>query len=81
MTIKGQVTVPAEIRHKLGLSPSDKLYVREEKGLIILEKNDYWSEFEKIQKKVQKHRTEKGIAPLGIDEIETLRDQAWSKKS
>jgi AbrB family looped-hinge helix DNA binding protein len=77
MTTKGQVTVPAEIRHKLGLRPSDKLKIREEKGRVVLEKDDYWAEYERLQKKVQAHALRKGIAPLSDDEIRSLRNQAW----
>ncbi len=81
ITSKGQVTVPAAIRKKLGISPSDRLKVKEVKGQIILEKDDYWVEFERLQKKVQKHRKERRIAPLLVEEIEQLRDQAWKDRA
>lgn len=81
ITSKGQVTVPASIRKKLGISPSDRLRVKEVKGRVVLEKDNYWAEFERLQQKVQKHRKEKGITPLSIEEIEILRDQAWSERS
>lgn len=80
MTIKGQVTVPVEIRQKLGLRPSDTLHVRAVKGSVVLEKDAYWQEFARLQKKVQKHRKVKGITPLSVREIETLRDQTWGSK-
>ncbi len=78
VTIKGQVTVPAAIRRKLGIHTSDTLHIREERGKIILEKDDYWSEFERLQEKVQKHRKKKGITPLTDAEIDALRSDAWS---
>ncbi|MFO0970781.1 MAG: AbrB/MazE/SpoVT family DNA-binding domain-containing protein [Candidatus Saccharimonadales bacterium] len=81
ITSKGQVTVPVTIRRKLGISTSDRLRVKEVKGQIILEKDDYWVEFERLQKKVQKHRKERGIAPLLVEEIEQLRDQAWKDRA
>ncbi len=71
------MTVPAKIRKSLGLMPSDRLHVKEFKGQIILEKDDYWSEFDRLQVKVQNHRNKKGITPLSIEEIENLRDQVW----
>jgi AbrB family looped-hinge helix DNA binding protein len=80
MTTKGQVTVPAEIRRKLGLTPSDRLRVKEVNGKVVLEKDDYWAEFERLQKKIQKHRKSKGIMPLSLKEIEAMRGQAWSSK-
>lgn len=81
ITVKGQVTVPAQIRHKLGLNPSDRLRVHESKGQIILEKDDYWAEFDRLQKKVQSHRSKKGVMPLTIEEIKSLRDASWGDKT
>jgi len=64
MTSKGQVTVPADIRHKLGLSTSDKLRVKEVKGQIVFEKDDYWSEFERLQKKYKNTVRKEVLRPL-----------------
>ena len=36
VTIKGQVVIPAKIRHRLGIKKGTKLYVEERKGEIIL---------------------------------------------
>lgn len=80
MTSKGQVTVPVEVRRELGFHPSDTVRVRAEKGRVVMEKNDYWQEFARLQKKVQKHRKAKGITSLSVREIEALRDQAWGSK-
>jgi antitoxin PrlF len=38
LTIKGQTTIPAEIRHALGLKPGDHLAFEVEDGKIILTK-------------------------------------------
>lgn len=81
MTVKGQVTVPVAIRRKLGLMPSDRLRVREVKGSVVLQKDDYWVQYEQLQKKVQSHRKTRGITPLSVEEIEKLRDQSWSAKA
>ena len=80
MTTKGQVTVPVEVRRELGLNPSDTVHVRAEKGRVVMEKDDYWQEFARLQEKVQKHRKTKGITPLSVRDIEALRDQAWGDK-
>lgn len=37
VTIKGQITLPAEIRKKRGIKPGDKVQVREDKGEIKVE--------------------------------------------
>jgi AbrB family looped-hinge helix DNA binding protein len=81
ITSKGQVTVPAEIRRKLGIATADKLRVKEVNGVVVLEKDDYWADFEKIQKKVQKHRNDNDVQPLSDEEITDLRGQSWQKKA
>jgi AbrB family looped-hinge helix DNA binding protein len=36
VTIKGQVVIPAKIRHRLGIKKGTKFYVEERKGEIVL---------------------------------------------
>jgi AbrB family looped-hinge helix DNA binding protein len=36
VTVKGQVVIPAKLRHRLGIKKGTKLYVEERKGEIIL---------------------------------------------
>lgn len=36
VTIKGQVVIPAKIRHRLGIKKGTKFYVEERRGEIIL---------------------------------------------
>jgi AbrB family looped-hinge helix DNA binding protein len=36
VTIKGQIVIPAKLRHRLGIKKGTKLYVEERKGEIIL---------------------------------------------
>lgn len=38
MTVKGQVTIPAALRDKLGLKPGDKVAFVEEAGRVILQR-------------------------------------------
>jgi len=38
MTIKGQVTIPAELRERLGLKPGDKVAFLEADGKIVLQR-------------------------------------------
>lgn len=80
ITSKGQVTVPVEIRRKLGIDTADKLRVKEVNGTVVLEKDDYWADFEKIQKKIQKHRKDNNIAPLTVEEASELREKTWQEK-
>ena len=52
MTIKGQVVIPAKIRHRLGIKKGTKLYVEERKGEIILRplNREYFQEMSGILK-------------------------------
>ena len=36
VTVKGQVVIPAKIRHRLGIKKGTKFYIEERKGEIIL---------------------------------------------
>jgi AbrB family looped-hinge helix DNA binding protein len=40
MTSKGQVTIPKEIRDKLGLEPGDEVGFREEGGQMVIKAED-----------------------------------------
>lgn len=40
MTTKGQVTIPASLREKLGLKPGDKVAFVEDAGKVILKRVD-----------------------------------------
>lgn len=40
MTTKGQVTIPAELRERLGLKPGDKVAFLERDGKVILQRLD-----------------------------------------
>ena len=37
ITSKGQITLPAPLRHKLGLSPGLRVSLREERGSIVID--------------------------------------------
>ena len=47
LTQRGKITIPAALRHELGLKPGDIIGFRKEKGKIILvkEKNDITAAF------------------------------------
>ena len=39
-TIKGQVTIPREIRHRLGVKPGDRVRFRELDAGVVIERQD-----------------------------------------
>jgi len=40
VTIKGQVTIPQDIRHRLGVKPGDRIRFRELDGGVLIERQD-----------------------------------------
>jgi len=40
VTIKGQVTIPAELRARLGIQPGDRVGFTEEAGRIVLQRQE-----------------------------------------
>lgn len=77
---KGQITLPATIRRKLNLGMSNQLSVKEHEGKIILQKVDYWTDFNSAQQSIQLALKSKKVQPLTNAEIKNLRNQTWSDK-
>lgn len=40
VTVKGQVTIPREIRHRLGVKPGDRVRFREQENGVVIERQD-----------------------------------------
>jgi AbrB family looped-hinge helix DNA binding protein len=67
LTSKGQLTVPKEIRDKLGISPGEELVFEEKDGLFYIKKNPRKSPFDKwagYLKAGKKKKTDKVIEEL-----------------
>jgi AbrB family looped-hinge helix DNA binding protein len=56
LTSKGQVTIPKEVRDKLGLSRGEELQFYEDKGVFYLKKGLKKSPFDKWLGHLKKHR-------------------------
>lgn len=63
VTSKGQVTIPAQVRRRLGLSPGDVLVIRESAAGYKLEKAATRSKFDEFVGCLHKK------APMSTDEI------------
>ena len=46
VTVKGQVTIPREIRHRLGVKPGDRVRFRELENGVVIERQDHHLESE-----------------------------------
>jgi len=64
VTIKGQVTIPQDIREKLGIIPADEIDFIEEKGRVYL-----------LKKKRSAKRTPKFRKLRGIANVKMTTDQ------
>ncbi len=60
LTSKGQVTVPAEIRKKLGLKPGDKVLFLEQDGRITLV-NSSRAAFRELQSELEGRGEQSGL--------------------
>jgi AbrB family looped-hinge helix DNA binding protein len=79
MTSKGQVTVPADIRRKLALHPGESVQFRvANNGQVLIEKNDWHKDLEKLQKRVAAHLKKHNIPVLSDEELDNAIDQAWA---
>lgn len=68
VTSKGQITIPKEVREKLGISPGEELGFVERHGMFFIQKPVKKSPFEKWMGKL------KGLKGLQSDEmIDDLR--------
>ena len=70
ITSQGQISIPAPIRRKLGLSKKGKAYVREENGNVLVEPVKDILELGGSLKKY-------AIKGKSIDEIIKLEKEAW----
>jgi len=78
---KGQITIPIEIRRKLGLKEGDKLvFVEQNKNIILLNSNKL--AFEEFQKDMVGEAEKAGIKSEQdvVDAVKEVRRQIWEKR-
>ncbi len=68
MSSKGQIVIPEEIRHRLGLKTGDKFLVMGDKDVVILKTlvTPSIKEYEILVKKVRKQAKEAGLKRTDI---------------
>lgn len=75
ITAQGQISVPAEVRHRLGVGPGSVLEWEEEGGQVVVRKATRYS-FEDIHNKIFKKKPE----PKTLDELkEGIREYMRKK--
>ena len=82
VTKKGQVTIPEEVRKKLGIETGTKLMVESVgKELALLKKVDIVDSLGELQRYCRQLARKKGLTTEDIEEeIETVRAEIWKEK-
>jgi AbrB family looped-hinge helix DNA binding protein len=76
MTSKGQVTVPAAIRRKLGLKPGQQVRFVFFGGKVRLENDNWREELESLGSQVRESMQANGLKPLSDNELQQARQAA-----
>ena len=77
MTSKGQVTVPADIRRKLGLKPGESVRFKlVQNNRVVIEKNDWKQRLDELHKKTAEHLKKHNIKPLSDEELDSAINHA-----
>lgn len=76
ITSKGQMTLPASFRRKLGIKPGEQLSVNMQGNKVVVEKIDWLSNLRKLQAKNQTHMRKHGIKPMTDEELDNAINDA-----
>ncbi len=76
MTSKGQITVPVEIRRKLGLKKGEKINIKLKGNTAVIEANDWQNDLRVLQKRMSAHLKQHNIKPLSDEELDEAINQA-----
>jgi len=82
VTKKGQVTIPEEVRKKLGIEAGTKLMVESVgEELALLKKVEIADSLEELQRYCRQLASGKGLTMKDIEEeIEAVRAEIWKEK-
>lgn len=81
ITTKGQVTIPNEIRRKLGVKPGQTVYFELQDNKVFIKTNDWQKQLKNLSKKVASHMKKKGLQSPSIKELEKARENYWKSQS
>jgi AbrB family looped-hinge helix DNA binding protein len=82
VTKKGQVTIPEEVRKKLGIEAGTKLLIESVgKELALLKKVEIADSLEELQRYCRQLAKKKGLTMREIEEeIEKVRAEIWKER-
>lgn len=73
VTIKGQVTIPREIRHRLGVKPGDRVRFRELENGVVIERQD-----NRVEASFGAFKAKQGVT---LTEIATQARKGWTRRA
>ncbi len=76
MTSKGQVTIPADIRRKLGLKPGQAVQFKLSGNVVTVGAPDWREGLAKLHKEVAAHLKRRGLKPLSDEELNEAINRA-----
>lgn len=80
LTSKGQVTVPKNIRKRLGLQEGDRVAFVEENDKIILKKASVYT-FDQLADEIASETEKLGVTEADVlQELERVREELWNEK-
>ena len=79
LTSKGQMTLPAPLRKKLGLKPGEQVLVELRGNEVVIQKNNWLENLRRIQEENKAYMKKKGIQPLTDEELDDAINDAAEK--
>ena len=76
LTSKGQMTLPAPFRKKLGLKPGEQVLVEMRGNEVIIQKNNWLENLRSVQEENRAYMKKKGIKPLTDEELDDAINNA-----
>ena len=79
ITSKGQITLPAEMRRRLGLKSGERVKFVIKGQELVVSKDNYWEELDAFRKEMSAKVRRAGLAGLSIEEIRQGMNEAKAK--
>ncbi len=79
LTSKGQMTLPAAFRKKLGLKPGEQVLVEMRGDEVIIQKNNWFENLRKVQQENRAAMKQQGIKPFSDEALDKAIDAAAEK--
>jgi AbrB family looped-hinge helix DNA binding protein len=76
LTSKGQMTVPAAFRKKLGLKPGEQVLVEMRGNEVVIQKNNWLENLRRVQEENRSYMKKRGIKPLTDEELDNAINSA-----